>query len=239
MSRKTGITQAVILAGGEGRRLHPYTRVLPKPLWPIGDKPIVEVLLRQLGRCGIREIIMAVGYQAELIKLLLGNGSQYKVSIRYVVEKKPLGTVGPLNNIKNLRPNFLVLNGDLLTDLNFRIFANAHLNNDAIATVAACRRSVRLDFGVITEYDDIIEDYHEKPSIRHLVSSGIYAFHRSILEFIPRGRFDFPDLITKLIKNGRPPAVYKFKGRWLDIGRPEDWEKADKLFRKKSHLFLK
>jgi len=236
--RKT-IDQAVILAGGEGRRLLPYSRVLPKPLWPVGDMPIVEILIRQLAGAGIKEIIMAVGYQAELIRMILGDGKQYGVRIKYSQEKKPMGTAAPLKKIRGLRENFLVLNGDLLTNLPFRKFIGAHFENDSPATVAVFRRSVMVDFGVVEAKKNKIIDYTEKPVLGYSVSMGIYAFSREILDFIPNRRFDFPDLVKKLIERERNPSVYRFRGKWLDIGRPDDWEKADALFRKKSQIFLR
>ncbi|UCD18685.1 MAG: NTP transferase domain-containing protein [Candidatus Zixiibacteriota bacterium] len=228
-----------MLAGGEGRRLLPYSRVLPKSLWPVGDVPIVEILIRQLARAGIKEVIMAVGYQAELIRIILGDGSQFGIKIRYVHEKKPLGTAAPLKRITRLDRHFLVLNGDLLTDLPFRIFGRTHLKNDSYATVAVFNRSVKIDFGVVEIEDDVIDQYLEKPSLRYSVSMGIYAFDREILRYIPNGRFDFPDLVDILIVRGRNPSVYRFKGHWLDIGRPDDWERADRLFRRQPRLFLR
>jgi NDP-sugar pyrophosphorylase family protein len=233
------IKQAVILAGGEGRRLLPYTKVLPKPLWPVGDIPIVEVLIKQLSRAGIKDIIMAVGYQAELIKMILGDGNQYSVKIRYAEEKNPLGTAAPLKKIKRLDSNFLVLNGDLLTDLRFRDFARFHIRGGTLATVAVYDRAVKLDFGIVVTFEDKIEEYLEKPIQKHLVSMGVYAFNKAILKFIPDRRFDFPDLVDKLIEVGHNPSVYRFKGRWLDIGRPDDWERADKLFRRRPQVFLR
>jgi len=232
------ISQAVILAGGEGRRLLPYTRVLPKPLWPVGDMPIVEILIRQLARAGIKDIVMAVGYQAELIRVILGDGRQFGVRITYSEEKKPMGTAAPLKRIKSLKKNFLVLNGDLLTNLPFRRFALAHLEGDSPATVAVFRRSVKVDFGVVVAPKNKIEEYIEKPVLGYSVSMGIYAFNREILEYIPNKRFDFPDLVQKLIKKEKNPLIYRHKGQWLDIGRPDDWEKADAIFRKKPRVFL-
>lgn len=236
-SRRT-IRQAVILAGGEGRRLLPYTKVLPKPLWPVGEIPIVEILLRQLAHAGIKEIIMAVGYQADLIKMMIGDGSRFGLKIKYSLEKKPLGTAAPLKLIKGLDSHFLVLNGDLLTDLPFKKFISAHLKGVSAATVAVFNRTVRVDFGVIEARAGKITDYLEKPVLGYSVSMGVYAFDREILKFIPKGRFDFPDLVLRLISAGKNPAVYPFRGRWLDIGRPDDWENADLLFRKKPQLFL-
>ncbi len=235
----SSIRQAVILAGGEGRRLLPYTKILPKPLWPVGNVPIVEILLRQLALAGIKEVIMAVGYQADLVKMIIGSGHPFDLKIRYSLEEKPLGTAAPLKRIRNLDSNFLVLNGDLLTDLPFRDFIKAHLKNNSPATVAVFKRSVKVDFGVIEEKNGRISGYREKPVLPYSVSMGIYAFRREILKYIPAGRFDFPDLVLKLIKAGQNPHIYRFNGRWLDIGRPDDWEKADKLFERKPQLFLR
>jgi len=235
----SSIRQAVILAGGEGRRLLPYTKILPKPLWPVGNVPIVEILLRQLAHAGIKEVIMAVGYQADLVKMIIGSGQPFGLKIRYSHEEKPLGTAAPLKKIRNLDPNFLVLNGDLLTDLPFKDFIKAHLKNNSPATVAVFKRSVKVDFGVIEERSGRITGYREKPVLPYSVSMGIYAFRREILKYIPAGRFDFPDLVLKLIKAGQNPHIYRFNGRWLDIGRPDDWEKADKLFERKPQLFLR
>lgn len=232
------INQAVILAGGKGKRLQPYTKILPKPLFPVGDIPIIEILLRQLAKAGIKEIILAVGYQADLIKIILGDGSQFGLKIRYALEKTALGTAAPLKKIKSLDRNFLVLNGDLLTDLPFKDFINTHLKSKANMTVAAYRRSVKVDFGVISEESNKISKYYEKPTHHYLVSMGIYAFKREIIKHIPNGKFDFPQLVNKLIKMKKNPSIYPYKGRWFDIGRPADWEKADKLFQRKPKLFL-
>ncbi len=236
--RSVIIKQAVILAGGEGRRLLPYTKILPKPLWPVGDVPIVEILIRQLAKSGIKDIIMAVGYQAELIKMILGDGRQFGVRITYSKEKKPLGTAAPLKKIKKLDKNFLVLNGDLLTDLPFDKFAKAHVENKTMATVAVYKRSVKVDFGVVSVVQGKIGKYFEKPVLDYSVSMGIYAFNRDVLKYIPAKKFDFPELVEKLIKIRNNPFVYRFKGRWLDVGRPDDWEKADRLFQRKPRAFL-
>jgi len=233
------ITQAVILAGGKGRRLEPYTRILPKPLLPVGETPIIEILLRQLKLAGIKDVILAVGYRPDLIRLIIGDGSQFGMKIKYSQEKTPLGTAGPLRKIKNLDTNFLVLNGDLLTELPFKRFITAHLKNNSPATIAMTKRSVKLDYGVIEEESGRIVKYLEKPAHSYNVSMGIYAFRKDILKFIPAGRFDFPELVKKLIIADMRPFVYKYQGRWYDIGRPEDWGGANKIFTRNPGLFLK
>ncbi|MFH2036671.1 MAG: sugar phosphate nucleotidyltransferase [Candidatus Zixiibacteriota bacterium] len=232
------ITQAVILAGGEGRRLLPYTKVLPKPLWPVGNIPIVVILIKQLAASGVTDIIMAVGHQAELIKTILGNGSQFGVKIKYSIEYKPLGTAGPLRKMKGLNSDFLVLNGDILTNLPLADLIASHLNNKSIATIAVHRRSFNVDFGIVEHKNNMVVKYLEKPKLKYLVSMGIYVFNKAIVKQIPNGKFDFPQLVNKLIKSGMNPFIYKFDGHWLDIGRTEDWEQADRLFQRKSELFL-
>lgn len=239
MTKSKQIKQAVVLAGGEGKRLRPYTRILPKPLLPVGNTPILEVLLRQLGAAGITEIILAVGYQADLIKLMVGDGSQWGLKIRYCLETRPLGTAGPLRKIKKLDPDFLVLNGDLLTDLSFKKITSTHLKEKALLTVATHRRSVKIDYGVLKSENGKISEYREKPVLRYDVSMGIYVFNRAIIKEIPAGKFDFPDLVKILIRNGKNPMVYPYRGRWYDIGRPDDWEKADRLYARSPHFFFK
>ncbi len=211
---------------------------MPKPLLPVGDIPIVEVILRQLAAAGIRETILAVGYQAELIRMLLGDGSRWGMKIRYSEEKQPLGTASPLKLLPNLDNNFLVLNGDILTDLPLKGFMASHLKGGALATVAVRKRKVKVDFGVVESREGLIENYREKPTLNYLVSMGIYAFNKKAVKMIPAGRSDFPDLVKILIKYGQNPRIYPYQGRWYDIGRPDDWEKADHIFRYRSEIFL-
>jgi NDP-sugar pyrophosphorylase family protein len=222
--------KAVILAGGKGTRLRPYTRVFPKPLMPIVDKPILEIVIRQLQSHGFNELIMAVGHLAELIQLFFGDGSKYDVSIKYKNEKEPLGTAGPLGSMKDeLKDTFLMLNGDLLTTLDFSDLINYHQKNNAIATIALKKRDIHIDFGVVDINDDNnIVNYTEKPDINYLVSMGIYAFDPKVLEYIKEDEYlDFPDLIKKLISKGEKVQGYLYDGYWLDIGRPDDYEKAN------------
>lgn len=232
--------RAVILAGGKGSRLEPFTHVFPKPLMPIGQRPILEIVLRQLADAGIDEAIMTVGHQAsKLIKMVTAAGD-FDLKIRYSEEDKPLGTAGPLKLIRNLGPDFLVLNGDILTDLNFRKFIEFHLKTGAIATIGAFERNLDIDFGVIEPDGDRVIDYYEKPQIESLVSMGVYAFKREILKYIPENRrFDFPDLVHKLLYKKIHPAVYRHRGEWLDIGRPDDYKKAVETFFAKRRRFLK
>lgn len=223
--------KAVILAGGKGTRLKPYTTVFPKPLMPINDKPILEIVIRQLKSHGFDEIIISVGHLAELIMTFFGDGNKFGVKIIYSREDKPLGTAGSLGLLKNeLKEPFLMINGDVLTSLNFHEMIDYHKGNDAIVTIALNKRDINIDFGVIEINDDnCIKEYIEKPTMEYLVSMGVYAINPKILEFIKLDEYlDFPDLIKKLMSNGETVNGYVFDGYWLDIGRPDDYERANR-----------
>jgi NDP-sugar pyrophosphorylase family protein len=216
--------KAVILAGGKGTRLKPYTTVFPKPLMPLGDKPILEIIIRQLKSHGFDEVIITVGHLAELIMAFFNDGSKFSVEIDYSREDKPLGTAGGLGLIKKeLNETFLMMNGDVLTTLDFSDLVNYHKRNGAIATIALKKRDVKIDFGVVElDVDNNIVGYSEKPEIEYLVSMGVYAFEPIVLEYIkPNEYLDFPDLIKKLISNGETVKGYVYDGYWLDIGRPD------------------
>jgi len=219
--------RAVILAGGRGTRLAPYTTVLPKPLMPVGDAPILELLIRRLAAAGVSEVTLAVGHLAALIMAYFGDGSTWSVDISYSTEPEPLGTAGPLKLVAGLDDTFLVLNGDLLTDLDFAALIAAHRASEAPATVGIYRRDVRFDLGVV-DIDDQhrITGYHEKPVQAVLVSMGVYVLEPSVLPLIPTGRFDLPDLVTALLAAGGTVNGFLHDGYWLDIGRPDDYERA-------------
>ena len=224
--------QAIILAGGQGRRLLPYTAVLPKPLMPIGDVPILEVVVRQLKRAGFVDITMAVGYLAELLMAYFGDGQKLGVRILYSREEKPLGTAGPLGLIERPSEPFLVMNGDLLTTLDYRALWMRHCERRAIATLATFRRDVKIDLGVIeSDAHGLVTGYIEKPTYHYSVSTGIYIFQPNVLDYVPAGvRLDLPDLVRMLLSDGRQVATYPFEGIWLDIGRWEDYERAAQEF---------
>lgn len=222
------MTNAVILAGGRGTRLAPYSTVLPKPLMPIDEKPILEIVIRQLARYGFRDITLAVGYMAELLMAYFGDGERFGVRLRYSREDRPLGTAGPLGLVDDLTDRFLVMNGDVLTGVDYGRMAEAHAASGAIGTVASYPRHVAIDFGVI-EYDTQhrLTDYIEKPTLDYRVSMGIYLFERRVLEYIPRGeRLDLPDLVKRLIASGETMNCYPYEGYWLDIGRADDYQRA-------------
>ncbi len=224
--------QAIILAGGKGIRLKPYTTSFPKSLVPIGDYPILEIILMQLKKYGFNKITLAVGHLASLIQAYFGNGEKWGVEISYSFEDRPLGTAGPLKLIKETEENFLVLNSDDLTDLNYFEFFNYHIRHKNTITISRFVKKVKIDFGVIeADENSVLKDYIEKPEYTYTVSMGIYAFNRKALDFIPENTyFDFPQLIKSLINNDIAVNCFDHKGFWLDIGRPEDYETATILF---------
>ena len=227
--------KAVILAGGLGTRLKPYTTVFPKPLMPIGESPILEIIIKQLKAKGFNEITLAVGHLSELIMAFFNNGSKYGLKIEYSKEEKKLGTAGGLGLLKNkLEDDFLVMNGDVLTGLDFSEFLEFHKKTGSIATIALNRRHVDIDFGVV-ELDEnrALIGYIEKPKIDYLVSMGVYAFNESILEYIPSHEYlDIPDLMKRLLSEGEKVNGFIHDGYWLDIGRPDDYIKANEDIQK-------
>ena len=232
--------RAVILAGGKGRRLAPYTTVLPKPLMPIGDMPILEVVLRQLKFSGVKKVTLAVGYLAELLMAFFNDGKRLGLKIDYSLEEKPLGTAGPLALIRDLHDTFIVMNGDILTDLDYKDLIQYHKRNGGIATIATYKRTVKIDFGVLEiNRDNFLTNYVEKPAFDYFVSMGIYVFEPKVLKYIPKNQYmDFPDLVKKLLNNGEKVAAYLFSGYWLDIGRPEDYSIAIEEFEQRRYKFL-
>ncbi len=232
--------QAIILAGGKGTRLKPYTTILPKPLMPIGDIPILEVILQQLENNGFQDVILALGYKARYITTFFNDGQKLGVNLRYSYENQDLGTAGPLTLIENLEENFLVMNGDVLTDLNYNELFEEHLESGAAVTIASYTKPVNIDLGVIETDQKRVTNYIEKPTMTYLVSMGIYAFTRRALRYIPhRMYFDFPDLIKKLVKNKETVNVYQPEDcLWLDIGRIEDFERSLQIFEKYKNRFL-
>ncbi len=220
--------QAIILAGGQGTRLREYTKELPKSLVPISGRPVVEIILKQFQIQGVKEIIMAVNHGAEQIISTLGDGSQFNLNIRYSQEEKPLSTAAPLKLIENLNDHFIVANGDILTDLNVGDLYKAHVESGAMMTTATCKRRGQIEFGVI-EADDSnrVVSFNEKPEFNYVVSMGIHIFSRAVLDYIPDNcSFGFDELILSLLEQKQHVGTYPFDGYWLDIGRPDDYEKA-------------
>jgi NDP-sugar pyrophosphorylase family protein len=239
------LPEPVILAGGRGTRLAPFTTVLPKPLMPLGDGPIIDVLLRQLRGQGWNRVTLAVGHMAGLIRAYCGDGAGYGLSISYLEETTPLGTVGPLAFVAPPRPGVphLVMNGDILTSLSFHDFIAAHRASGAVASIAVFRRDVKLEFGVLELGEQLggerrVVGFREKPEIAATVSMGIYLFETEALSYIDKGSpMDLPELIDRLLDEGRSVAGYPFDGYWLDIGRHSDYQQAiDDFERMREHL---
>lgn len=226
--------RAIILAGGKGTRLRPYTVVLPKPMMPLGEYSILEIVIRQLVKSGFNHITLAVNHQAELIKAFFGDGTKWDVKIDYSLEDKPLSTMGPLKLINDLPDNFLVMNGDILTDLNFQDFHDTHVDNNNIFTISSFNRTHRMEYGVLeVNTDNVLTGFKEKPEYHFQVSMGIYMLSKRILDYIPENKaFGFDDLMYKLIEQEEFPYVLNFKGYWKDIGRPDDYMEAIEDFEK-------
>jgi NDP-mannose synthase len=232
--------QAIILAGGKGSRLKPFTKVIPKPLVPISDDlSILEVVLKQLKHYGFTDIILAVNHMSKLLMAFFKNGEDLGLNISYSLEDKVLGTAGPLSLIDNLEENFLVMNGDLLTTLNYNDLYNSHLKNSCDITISTYRKEVKIDLGVIERENDNFLDYIEKPTYNFDVSMGIYIMNRSIVELIPKdSKFDIPTLVLKCKKEKKNIKLYSGDYYWLDIGRVDDYEEAVNIFAEKRSEFL-
>ncbi|OLV18232.1 nucleotidyltransferase family protein [Deinococcus marmoris] len=232
---------AVIMAGGKGTRLRPFTTCVPKPLVPIGDRySILEVLLMQLRYHGVTSVTLAIGHMGGLIRAFIGDGSRFDLDVRYVMEDHPLGTVGPLLPIlDDLPEHFLMMNGDVLTDINFAALYHSHLDSNAPLTVATYQRQVSSEFGVLDVQAGHIVGFREKPVFDFDVSMGVYAVSREPLrEYLPGQSLGVDVLITDLMRRGAPPATFAFGGYWLDIGRPEDYDRANAEFEELQYQFL-
>jgi NDP-sugar pyrophosphorylase family protein len=232
--------QAVVLAGGRGTRLRPYTTLLPKPLMPIGDMPVVEVIIRQLRAAGFNRVVLAVGYLPDLFRALIGDGERMGGPVEFVREEKPLGTAGALGLISGLDSDFLLINGDTLTNMNYRAFMEYHRKHGAIATIATQCRQNPVDYGVLEIGDDQqLMRYIEKPVQTYHVSMGVNAFRTEVLQYVQRDRYlDVPQLMQALMDNGQPVQCYQSDCFWLDIGRPADYEKALEVFEQRRAEFL-
>jgi NDP-mannose synthase len=232
--------QAIVLAGGKGRRLMPYTTVLPKPLMPIGDYPILEVILRQLKHYGFNRVTISTGYLHELIHAYLDSNRTLGLDIAYVHEDTPLGTIGPLRLIEHLDDTFLVMNGDILTDISYPDLIASHRKNKAIATVATYQRVVNIDFGVLEKNESRkITAFREKPTYHFDVSMGVYVFSKKILDYVPEGEpFGFDHLMYALTAKKEAVYSYPHNGYWLDIGRPDDYARSIEEFEKYKDRFL-
>lgn len=230
--------RAIILAGGKGTRLKPYTISLPKPLVPIEDKPVLEIIIRTLITNGFEHITITLGHFGDVIKALFGDGSKWGITIDYSFEDKPLSTMGPLKMIKDLPDNFLIMNGDVLTDLDYNEFYEDHIRENNLFTVAAATRTSVVDYGVLKyDHSKTLTAFIEKPSYDYAASMGIYMANKKICNYIPDNMaFGFDELMLKLLANEIKVAVRPYDGFWLDIGKPDDYEKAIDYYKRKEIL---
>jgi NDP-sugar pyrophosphorylase family protein len=233
-------TKVIIQAGGKGSRLYPYTKVLPKPLMPVGGTPILEIVIRQLAAQGFRELVITLGYLGEMIRLCCGDGSKWGVHIEYVTEKKPLGTIGPVRLVPGLTRPFLVMNGDLLTDLDFAGLVRWHQSGTAPLSIATYMKPVNVSLGVLdTDDQGYVVGFREKPTLHFPCSMGVYVVNPELVDLIPADtNFGFDDLMYKMLKLKLPARSHTFSGTWMDIGRPEDFHAACELFEKNPEVFL-
>ncbi len=226
--------KAIVLAGGKGSRLAPYTKILPKPLMPIGDMPILEIIVRKMKQAGIEDVILAVGHLSELLRAFFMNGERFGLRISYSCENQPLGTAGPLSLVGGLDETFVVTNGDVLTSLKFKSLLEFHKRMGGVATIAMHNRQVKINLGVIqSNGGGQIVGYIEKPIYNFQVSMGIYVFEPKVLSYIDRNQYlDFPDLVQSLIIHREPVFSFPFDGYWEDLGNPEDYARAVEEFDK-------
>src|SRR5215471_9090056 len=227
------IMHVAILAGGRGVRLKPYTTALPKPLVPIGEEyAILDIILQQLKMQGFTRVTLAIGHLGSLIRAFVGDGSRWGLEVDYSDEERPLSTIGPiLNFLDRLPEHFLVMNGDVLTDLDYAGLLQQHIRSGAPLTVATYQRQVKIDFGTLETVDGHIVKFSEKPTLAYGVSMGVYAMSRSTLARYPRNvPFGFDDLVLDLLARQARPRAHHFDGYWLDIGRPDDYDEANRSF---------
>ena len=234
--------KAIILAGGKGSRLYPFSAVLPKPLMPLGEMPVLEVLLRQLAHVGVDHAILAVNHMRHLIEAFFGDGSRFGLRIEYSGEDKPLGTAGPMGAVLDrMDDDFVLVNGDLLTTLDIGQMIAAHRAAAADATIGVFEREVKVEFGLIdVDADMRMVGYREKPSQRQLVSMGLYVLHKeSVRPFVRANEYlDMPQLMVTMMQSGRSVLCHRQDCFWLDIGRPEDFAVAQKIFEDNQEKFL-
>jgi NDP-sugar pyrophosphorylase family protein len=220
--------RAVILAGGLGMRLRPYTAILPKPLIPVGDKPVIEHILRRLVAFGVDRVDFCIGHLGELIRVYLSEATDVvgDVDCHWHWEDEPLGTAGALQVIPDLEGTFLVMNGDVLTNVDFGELVDVHRRSEALLTIAMQAKQVNIDLGVIESREGLITGYIEKPSLSYDVSMGIYVYEKAALEHMPDGPCQFPDLVQRLISAGQRVAAYSSDAEWFDIGTFTEYERA-------------
>lgn len=220
---------AVILAGGKGTRLRPYTVAIPKPLVPVAGKPILEIIIIQLAKQGFKRLIITVNHQADIIMAYFSDGRKWGIKIEYSLEDTPLGTMGPIKLVQDLPDHFLVMNGDVLSDIGYADFLDKHIKSEKIFSIASFRRTQKNDYGILDVKDNILIGFREKPEVQFVVSMGIYAVSKKAAEYIPADQyFGFDMLMSSFLEKKMEVAIYEHAGYWMDIGRPEDYTKADR-----------
>jgi NDP-sugar pyrophosphorylase family protein len=231
--------RAVILAGGMGMRLRPYTMVLPKPLVPVGDRPILEHILRRLAACGVTEVDFCVSHLGELIQAYFSQSrtAPEGLELRWHWEDEPLGTAGALQVVPDLEGTFIVMNGDILTTLDYADLVAHHRASGAILTVATHAKRVEIELGVIESDGGRITGYREKPTLHYDVSMGIYVYEARALEHLPAGPYAFPDLVLRLLEAGEHVSAYPSDAEWYDIGTFAEYERAVAAFARQPELF--
>lgn len=234
--------KAIVMAGGKGSRLHPYSALLPKPLMPLGDMPVLEVLLRRLKQAGVEEVFLAVNHLRQLIEAFFGDGSRMGLRLHYSLEDKPLGTAGPMAAVLDrLGDDFVMTNGDLLTSLDVAAMIRFHREHRAAATIGVYPREVKIEFGLVdVDAEKRMVGYREKPSYHHLVSMGIYILNAAEVRghVQPDTYLDMPDLMQKLVRAGGDVRCFQDDCFWLDIGRPDDFARAQEIYEKNPRVFL-
>lgn len=240
MKKHSTPVQAVILAGGQGSRLRPYTTVIPKPLMPLDDQPIIEIIIKQLKQHKIENIVISTGYKSHLIEAYIGDGRQWGVNIRYIREEKPLGTAGALKLLDHASDDFLTINGDVLTNIDFGRLLDVHKRRRAFATAAVFARAVVTDFGVVAfNKDQELTGYVEKPRQTLHVSMGVNVFSARAGDLIKRGEMiGMPDLLLRARAKGEKVCCFPHKGAWLDLGRLDDLETAQGYWKRNRKKFL-
>ena len=225
---------AVVLAGGLGTRLHPFTQVIPKPLLPIGEKSVMEIQLSHLRDHGFTDVVIATNYKSELVESYFGDGSKWGVRLRFSKEEQPLGTAGPLALLKSeLRDPFLVLNGDILTNMDFAALLAHHRRLGVALTVGTKELHYPLRYGNVRCEGERLLGIDEKPDLSIEIVAGIYGMSPEALDCIPeRTNFGMDGLIHALLKQGRPVGVYRITDYWLDIGQLDDFEHAQAAYDK-------
>jgi NDP-mannose synthase len=225
--------QAVILAGGLGTRLKPFTQVIPKALLPIGESSVLEIQILGLKKAGVKEIFIATNYMSELVKAYLGDGRKYGISIKFSDEDKPLGTCGPVKLLKNqLSEPFILMNGDILTTLDFGKAFTFGMQADAVLTVVTKEITTPFHFGKVTSEGDYLINIEEKPDYRLEVLSGIYILKPAVFDMIPDDTYYGIDtLIKNMLARNMKIAKYLMKEYWLDIGRIDDYQTAQEAYR--------